>query len=200
MKNNLESISQYYKVPAKRGVRVRCNGREGKITAHSTHGQYINVRYDNATASVAIHPFDLDYFVDGAWQMGSEYQKRFDARIDAWNLELAKTPEEKPPEAELRQQALWNDFYGKTEDTPRMKKELPRCTGASYIVRVDKKCFSTPRLKIEYTIVAYEIFEGGGKLPYTEAQLVAYTYRKLREQNRWLEKWRQENPWTPNKS
>lgn len=45
---------QYYKVPAKRGMRVVMDGKPGRIT--SFPGAYVNVRFDDAKFSVPCHP------------------------------------------------------------------------------------------------------------------------------------------------
>jgi len=47
-------IRQHYGVPAKRGMVVKVDGKEGRITA-AKHG-YIMVRFDNRGFSVPCHP------------------------------------------------------------------------------------------------------------------------------------------------
>lgn len=58
--SSLKYIQDYYKVPAKRGKRVRDEkGREGVIT--SAHGPHIMVRIDGTVHSMAYHPQSVTY-------------------------------------------------------------------------------------------------------------------------------------------
>lgn len=52
---SLKYIRDYYKVPAKRGMRVTVDGKPGVITA-SARGPYIMVRFDGDKFSRAAHP------------------------------------------------------------------------------------------------------------------------------------------------
>lgn len=54
-------IRQYYKVPAKRGIRVIVigNGKKGIIT--SSYNSYIKVRIDGERRSGIYHPNDVTY-------------------------------------------------------------------------------------------------------------------------------------------
>jgi hypothetical protein len=53
-------VRDYYRVPAKQGMRVTVNGRDGVIT--DCPDQYIAVRFDGETESVRCHPtWRVDY-------------------------------------------------------------------------------------------------------------------------------------------
>lgn len=83
------AINQYYGVPATRGMRVRCDGKIGRITIPAPQGNhYINVRWDGEKRSVAVYPLDLDYQVDGEWRLGKDFLIARDAKIDAWNKRM----------------------------------------------------------------------------------------------------------------
>lgn len=81
----LKGINKYYKTPAKRGMKVRCGSKHGVITSPNQQNFYFNVRWDGDKRSTPVHPFDLDYCVDGQWKLGKEMCDRFNAAIDKWN-------------------------------------------------------------------------------------------------------------------
>jgi len=82
-------INKYYGTPAQRGLKVRCDGKQGRITIPAPRGNhYINVRWDGDKRSTAVYPLDLDYLVDGEWQLGKDLLAVRDAKIDAWNKRM----------------------------------------------------------------------------------------------------------------
>jgi hypothetical protein len=51
---SFDYVRRYYKVPAKRGLRVTVDGKAGRIT--SGRGAHIMVRFDGASHSLPCHP------------------------------------------------------------------------------------------------------------------------------------------------
>lgn len=51
---SFDYVRSWYKVPAKRGMRVKVNGKMGTITCGSC--QYIRVRFDGEKISFFCHP------------------------------------------------------------------------------------------------------------------------------------------------
>lgn len=82
---SMESIRKQYRVPAKRGMLVRCvySRRECKITSATRGGSHLRVRYHNGVQEYR-HPFEVDYFVDGEWVSGKEKQQVYDRVLDKW--------------------------------------------------------------------------------------------------------------------
>lgn len=60
---SMKRIRQYYRVPARRGMRVAVDGKPGRIT--SARGPYIMVRFDDCPSfSKPCHPtWNFDYGV-----------------------------------------------------------------------------------------------------------------------------------------
>jgi hypothetical protein len=80
----MQQIRDYYKVPAKRGMRVRyIEGFEGQITR--SHGMHIGFRSDNSGKVFRVHPYELDYWHDGEWVIGKVLQKQHDDIWDRFN-------------------------------------------------------------------------------------------------------------------
>ena len=56
----MQYIRDHYRVPAKRGARVRFDGRPGVITGSA--GQYLYIRLDGEKRSEMYHPtWQIDY-------------------------------------------------------------------------------------------------------------------------------------------
>ena len=81
----MKRIRQYYKVPAKRGIRVEApKWFSGVITGTPHSGLYINVRTDEGK-KVTVHPYELNYLDGDTWVIGKEQQKKHDDAWDRWN-------------------------------------------------------------------------------------------------------------------
>lgn len=72
---SFEYVRKWYKVPAKRGLRVTVDGQGGRIT--SGKGSYIMVRFDGVKFSIPAHPtWRLVYHtVDGDRVFGDDRHK-----------------------------------------------------------------------------------------------------------------------------
>ena len=61
---SLGYVRSYYKVPARRGMRVTVDGRPGTLT--SGDGHYIRVRFDGERRSAPCHPtWRVNYAPEG---------------------------------------------------------------------------------------------------------------------------------------
>lgn len=57
---SLKYIRQHYKVPAKRGMRVRFHGKVGRITG--AFNAYLHVRFDGEKFRTTLHPtYEVEY-------------------------------------------------------------------------------------------------------------------------------------------
>ncbi len=85
----LEAIRKHYGVPAKRGMKVWLGDDTYIITgAPRGGGMYINVK-DGDGRRYTVHPYDLDYMVDGKCFSGLTAKKKYDDAWDRFNAVLA---------------------------------------------------------------------------------------------------------------
>lgn len=65
--NGIERIRQLYSVPAKRGMRIRVDGRPGRITGARAGTMHLWVRFDGDNHSTPAHPtWRVDYSPEAA--------------------------------------------------------------------------------------------------------------------------------------
>lgn len=85
--SRMQQIRQQYGVPAKRGMQVRTsNNVRGRILSASKTHAHLFVMCDGNKHRV--HPFDLDYLVEGEWVFGCELRKLLNARWEQFNERL----------------------------------------------------------------------------------------------------------------
>lgn len=60
---SMQSVRQYYNVPAKRGMRIKMDGRPATITGTTRGPMYLRVRFDDSPKiTEPIHPtWEVEY-------------------------------------------------------------------------------------------------------------------------------------------
>lgn len=90
----MKEIRERYAVPAKRGAVVRYEGVQLHITGSMKGYHRLNIRGwvgKELHIGKGIHPFDLDYLVDGEWVSGETLKQKYDERWRQFNQRLKGT-------------------------------------------------------------------------------------------------------------
>lgn len=81
----IAEVRRKYGVPVKRGDIVKFAGEP--VTVVSSPSMYLKVRFFDGHTLV-LHPFALDYRIDGEWVKGDELKRRYDEAWDVWNSRM----------------------------------------------------------------------------------------------------------------
>jgi len=83
----IQQVRSKYRLSVKRGDTVRYRDKE--VIVMSSPSMYLKARFPDGHTLV-LHPFDLDYRIDGEWVSGAELKRRYDEAWDRWNNRMRK--------------------------------------------------------------------------------------------------------------